>query len=209
MLYPNHLQTKEKIICIYLIPAGCNLYYQAVQRLNGTSTKFEETLRLRTILSRYISNTRIILINDNSTLFWHGRICFKSTLGRKAPTNFLKTSELVKWLIMYAFFPPTSLFHRKKVFIFSCTKRTWLIPKVVSHSSMQSVVVVIRVASEKADWENPPNRKINELSPASWSVFWSTKHCLISWSVRAGCLKVCQGMHASSQNKYPCLPLLL
>lgn len=77
MLDPNHLQIKEKIICIYLIPAGCNLCYQAVERLNATSIKFEETrylsltftLRLRTILSSYISNTRIILINDNSTLF--------------------------------------------------------------------------------------------------------------------------------------------
>lgn len=78
MLHPNHLQIKEKVICIYLIPAGCNLYYQAVQRLNATSIKFEETryqsliftLRLRTIFLTCISNNWIILIKDNSTLYW-------------------------------------------------------------------------------------------------------------------------------------------
>lgn len=63
-LDPNHLWIKEKIRYICLLPAGCNLCYQAEQRLNATSVKLEETqylsltftLGLRTILLRRISN---------------------------------------------------------------------------------------------------------------------------------------------------------
>lgn len=63
-LDPNHLWIKEIVRCIFLLPAGCNLCYQAEQRPNATSIKLEETqylsltftLRHRAILLRHISN---------------------------------------------------------------------------------------------------------------------------------------------------------
>lgn len=196
MLNPNHLQIKEKVICIYLIPAGCNLYYQAVQRLNATSIKFEETryqsltftLRLRTIFLTCISNNWIILIKDNSTLYWQENMLQEHSRARgshKLLQN-LRIGEIAHNACRVFFFSYTSVSVSLKemVFIVSCTKRTWLIPRVMSHFSMQCVVVVIRVASERqAEKIHQIGSQMNWLvSPASWSVFWSTEHFLISWS---------------------------
>jgi len=62
-LDPNHLRITEKAGRICLLPAGCNLGYQAEQRPNATNMKLEETqhlsltftLRVRTHLLSHIS----------------------------------------------------------------------------------------------------------------------------------------------------------
>lgn len=111
-LCPDRLRIKEKVICIFLLPAGCNLCYQVEQRPNATSIKLEETQRLnltftpslKTLLLRHISDNWIILIKDTCTLHWLTGKHISVTVVRQVPTNISKTSELVKCPTLYAGF---------------------------------------------------------------------------------------------------------